>query len=419
VPKTSSVHTALGLVLVLADWDRVCTAADTVDAGRRPWMAPVGARYSATPLAWGDASPVRFGMIRVRDVAAGVPDLLSAQCLDCAPHAIGGIQDCGDPGAAPSGVRLAPAGCTPSVDLGRPCPHQRAGPAAIQGRSPPSVRYPGYSSALARRRDHTTMDRQAPAVRTPTHIPAAAQGDCAHGGREPGMGYRRIAGELAGMGRKVGASTVWAILKRAGINPSPRRSGPTWTEFLRGQAHGILACDFFYCDTVLLTRLYCFTVVEHANRRVHVLGVTAHPTADWVCQQARNLLMDLGDLVAQFKFLIRDRDSEFTSMFDAVFVSEGIQIIKTPIRAPRANAIMECWVGSLRRELLDRILILNARHLRRVLAEYENHFNTHRPHRSLAQAAPLRALPQPETTDIAVIRRDRLGGAIHEYIQVA
>jgi hypothetical protein len=119
----------------------------------------------------------------------------------------------------------------------------------------------------------------------------------------PGWGYRRIAGELAGMGRKVGASTVWAILKRAGIDPSPRRSGPTWTEFLRGQAHGILACDFFHCDTVLLTRLYCFTVVEHANRRVHVLGVTAHPTADWVCQQARNLLMDLGDLVCSVRIL--------------------------------------------------------------------------------------------------------------------
>jgi putative transposase len=157
----------------------------------------------------------------------------------------------------------------------------------------------------------------------------------------PGWGYRRIAGELAGMGRQVGASTVWAILQRAGIDPSPRRSGPTWTEFLRGQAHGILACDFFPCDTVLLTRLSCFAVVEYATCRIHILGVTAHPTADWVTQQARTLLSDLDDLVAQFKFLIRDRDSKFTSMFDAVFTSEGIQIIKTPIRSPRANAIIE------------------------------------------------------------------------------
>jgi putative transposase len=173
---------------------------------------------------------------------------------------------------------------------------------------------------------------------------------------------------------------------------------------------------------VLLTRLYCFAVVEHINRRIHILGVTAHPTADWVIQQARTCSGTLDDHVAQFTFLIRDRDSKFTSMFDAIFTSEGIQIIKTPIRAPRANSIMERWVGSLRRELLDRMLIVNARHLRQVLAEYEHHFNTHRPHRSLAQAAPLRALPQPYTTDttnIKVIRRDQLGGVIHEYMQVA
>ena len=238
-------------------------------------------------------------------------------------------------------------------------------------------------------------------------------------GENPDWGYRRIGGELASMGRKVGASTVWAILTPAGIDPSPRRSGPTWAEFLRAQASGILAYDFFHCDTVLLTRLSCFAVVEHATRQVHILGVTAHPTADWVTQQARNLLMDLHDHGAQIKFVIRDRDSRFTSTFDAIFTSEGIQVIKTPIRAPRANAIMERWIGNLRRELLDRILILNTRHLRHILAEYEHHFNTHRPHKSLDQAAPLRALPQPHTTDTTIIRRDRLDGAIHEYLQVA
>jgi transposase InsO family protein len=235
----------------------------------------------------------------------------------------------------------------------------------------------------------------------------------------PHWGYRRIAGELARLGRHVGASTVWAILKREGIEPCPRRSGSTWSQFLRAQAKGILACDFFHCDTVLLTRLYCFAVVEHATRRVHILGVSAHPTADWVGQQARNLLLDLGDRVRQFKFLIRDWDAKFTRMFDAVFASEGIQIIKTPIQAPRANAIMERWVGSLRRELLDRMLILNAGHLRQVLVEYETHFNTHRPHRSLGQTAPLRPLDKPAKGDVKITRRDRIGGVIHEYKQVA
>ena len=156
-----------------------------------------------------------------------------------------------------------------------------------------------------------------------------------------------------------------------------------------------------------------------ATRPGHAAWPKPHPTADWVAQQARNLIMDLGDRAAQFRFLIRNRDSKFTSMFDAVFASEAIQIIKTPIQAPRANAIMERWVGSCRRELLDRVLILNARHLRHVLAAYEAHYNTHRPHRSLSNAAPLRPLDDSETGDIKVIRRDRLGGVIHEYTQVA
>jgi transposase len=168
-----------------------------------------------------------------------------------------------------------------------------------------------------------------------------------------GWGYRRIAGELAGLGCRVAPSTVWAILKKAGIDPAPRRSEPAWGEFLRAQAEGILACDFFHAETVMLTRLYCFAVVEHATRRVHILGVTANPTAGWVAQQARNLLMDLEERAGSFKFMIRDRDSKFTALFDEVFSAEGIRIVLSAPQAPRMNAIMERWVGSVRRELLD------------------------------------------------------------------
>jgi transposase InsO family protein len=233
-------------------------------------------------------------------------------------------------------------------------------------------------------------------------------------------GSRRIHGELAGLGYRLAPSTVWSILKRAGLDPAPRRDGPNWPEFLRAQARGILATDFFCVDTVLLHRLYVLFVVEHTTRRVHLLGITANPTGAWVAQQARNLLMDLGDCAAQFRFLIRDHDSKFTGVFDAVFASEAIRILRTPVRAPRANAIAERWIGTVRRELLDRMLILNRRQLEAVLVQYVAHFNAHRPHRTLNQAAPLQPLPPPASpSQLRVRRRDRLGGLIHEYSQVA
>ncbi|WP_279339343.1 integrase core domain-containing protein [Sphaerisporangium perillae] len=235
----------------------------------------------------------------------------------------------------------------------------------------------------------------------------------------PDWGYRRIAGQIAGLGRKVSPATVWAILKKAGFDPAPRRSGPTWAQFLKAQTSGILACDFSHVETITLARLYCFAVVEHATRRVHVLGVTGNPTAAWVTQQARNLILDLGDRTGDFRFLIRDRDNKFTTLFDEVFTTEGIRVVLTAPQAPRMNAIMERWVGSARRELLDRILIMNEHHLRAVLGEYETYFNMRRPHRALTQASPLRALPDPIDADIKVTRRDRLGGLIHEYAQVA
>jgi putative transposase len=236
----------------------------------------------------------------------------------------------------------------------------------------------------------------------------------------PIWGYRRIQGELAGLGYQLAPSTVWLILKRAGIDPAPRRSGPTWRQFLTAQAHGILATDFFCVDTLLLGRLSVLFVVEHATRRGYLPGITANPSAAWVTQQARNLLMDLGDRVAQFTFLIRDRDSKFTDTFDAVFASDGVRILRTPVRAPRANAIAERWIGTVRRELLDRMLIINRRHLEAALAEYVTHFNHHRSHRALHQAAPLKPLPAPVSQpDLYLRRRDRLGGLIHEYTQVA
>jgi transposase InsO family protein len=236
----------------------------------------------------------------------------------------------------------------------------------------------------------------------------------------PIWGYRRIHGELAGLGYRIGASTVWTILHNAGIDPSPRRAGPSWAQFLRAQAHAILACDFFHLDTLTLRRLYAFFVIEHATRRVHILGVTPHPTGAWLTQQARNLAMDLEDAGRRFRFLVRDRDAKFTAAFDAVFTATDIRILRTPVRAPRANAIAERFVGSVRRELLDRILIINQRHAAVVLSEYAEHYNNRRPHRALGQAAPLRPLPQRTTSaTTGVRRRDRLGGLLHEYQQVA
>ena len=235
-------------------------------------------------------------------------------------------------------------------------------------------------------------------------------------GENPTWGYRRIQGELLMLGHRLAPSTVWEILRRHGLQPAPRRRGLTWSEFLRAQAQGILACDFFTVDTVWLSRLYVLIFIEHRTRRVHLGAITAHPTGNWVTQRARELSESCG----QFRFLLRDRDAKFTTSFDEVFRAQDTQIIRTAIRAPRANAICERVIGTLRRECCDRLLVFGRSHLQLVLTEYLDHYNQHRPHRALGQHPPGGLAPDLYTNGAAtVIRRDRLGGLIHEYRRAA
>jgi transposase InsO family protein len=234
----------------------------------------------------------------------------------------------------------------------------------------------------------------------------------------PAWGHRRVQGELVRLGHQIAASTVWQILHNAGIDPAPRRAGPTWKQFLATQARGIVAVDFVHVDTVLLRRVYALIVIEHATRRAHLAGITAHPDGAWTTQAARNFLMDVGQRVASLKFLIRDRAGQFTGSFDAVFQAEAIRILASPPQAPRANAICERMIGTLRRELFDRLLIVNEHHLRRVLTEYLRHYNTARPHRALGQLAPAQAHTRPPEINLAehrIHRKQVLGGLTHEY----
>ena len=240
----------------------------------------------------------------------------------------------------------------------------------------------------------------------------------------PTWGYRRIHGELLVLGIKVAASTVWQILKDARIDPAAARTSTTWSGFLRSQADALLACDFFETRTLTGTRLYVLAVIEHTSRRIRVLGATAHPIASWVAQAAKNLVMDLEDMGSSARFLIRDRDGKYPALFDTVLADAGIQVVLSGVHIPRMNAIMERWIRTCRRELLDRTLIWNQRHLLHGLREYEQFYNTHRPHQGIANARPLHPLPQPATdqaglTRLNVHRRQRLGGILNEYHHAA
>jgi putative transposase len=240
----------------------------------------------------------------------------------------------------------------------------------------------------------------------------------------PGWGYRRVHGELLTLGVTVAASTVWEILREAGIDPAPNRAATTWADFLHSQPQALLAADFIETVTLTGARMYILAVIEHASRRIRILGATAQPTAAWVTQAARNLVMDLQDAGANARYLIRDRDGKYPVLFDAILADAGITIVRSGVRMPRMNAVMERWVRTCRRELLDRALVWNQRHLLYALREFEIFYNEHGPHQGIANVRPLRPLPQPITdpghlAQLNIHRRDRLGGVLHEYEHAA
>jgi transposase InsO family protein len=233
----------------------------------------------------------------------------------------------------------------------------------------------------------------------------------------PRWGHRRICGELRKLGFAISPTSVRRLLARSGLEPAPRRGGPSWREFLQAQAAGIIACDFFTIETILLRRFYVLFFIAHTSRRVWFAGCTTNPTGEWVTQQARNLGLEFSE--SGVRFLVRDRDSKYSGSFDEVFRSQGIRIVKTPIRAPQANAIAERFVRTVRSECLDWLLILNRRHLEQILRVFVDHYNRERPHRALDLLPPTSDGEPEPTGSGAIHRRDRIGGLLHEYYRAA
>ncbi len=234
----------------------------------------------------------------------------------------------------------------------------------------------------------------------------------------PTWGYRRIHGELAGLGHRIASSTVWQILKTGGIDPAPERSDVTWSQFLHSQA--AVACDFFTIDTASLRRYYILFFIHVPTRQVFFAGITANPTGDWTTQAARNLFLRHADQIAGSRALVRDRGSQFIKSFDEIFRTEDFKILKSLIRSPVANTFAERWIGSIRRELLDRTIIWNQRQLERVVVDYIEHYNNHRPHRSLDQRPPLPPpAAEPDLPRLRMVMSTRCDGLINEYRNAA
>ena len=319
-----------------------------------------------------------------------------------------------DPGAPPPTGRPAPSGrhdpdsAGPTGRSSPPWPGSCPGSAGRRSSSPPRRSCAGTGRSSAGAGPTRTDDQDAlpcPEETVELILRLARE--------NPRWGYLRIVGELKKLGVTVSKGSVANVLRRHRLPPAPRRAGPTWTEFLRAQAKGIVATDFFTVDTVLLRRYYVLFVIEVERRVVHLLGVTTNPNGPWVTQVARNFCADLEEAGRRVRFLIRDRDTKFTASFDDVFASIGAETILTPVRSPKANAFAERWVRTVREDCLDHLLVLSRRHLETILDEYVAHYNRARPHRGLDLDA---AAPGPMAGSAGTIhRRDLLGGLIHEY----